>query len=322
MNPTAVLYDYEYYLTGLAQSRKTISKKLNLITLFMEVSDCDIREADEMSFIHFTDHLKEKELLPGTTCQYLSILRQFFNWLYKNDLILTSVADFIPTVKSTSREKAIFTSEEIGPFLDSIDESIRDRVFFELLYSSGLRCAEGLNLKWRNVFIKVRKLKVVQGKGGRDRFVPYSKSVALFLKQWKKLIYDGENSWVFLGESGGHLVNATMNKAFRRYLKAAGIEKEGLSIHSIRHSCATHLLEAGADVRYVSELLGHESMETTVRYTHPTEESQRKAYRMYHPRENAYYREIDKAYLKELAALRKRFEERQAFLDRYGRNDC
>lgn len=320
------LGEYEYYLKGLGLKKETIEGKLWMLSLFRESftkrGKDDLREAGEQDFIDFTNFLKEKELATETTNQYLSGLRQFFIWLYKNDLILRSVADFVPSVKIISKEKAIFTTDEINLFLDSIEDSMRNRVFFELLYSSGLRCSEALNLKWKEIFIGMRKLKVEQGKGNRDRYVPYSLSASVFLKKWKRISYKGDDSYLFPGtRAGGHITYGNMTKRFHKYLIEAGIEKKHLSIHSIRHSCATHLLEAGADVRYVSELLGHSSMETTVRYTHPSDESQRKAYRIYHPRENAYFKEIDKAYQEELTTLRHRFDQRKDFLDRTTRKD-
>lgn len=153
--------------------------------------------------------------------------------------------------------------------------------------------------------------KVSAGKGERDRYVPLSLVAAEFLKKWKKRAWEGQDSYLFPGHHEGRLAYSSIADRFKRHLERSGIEKEGLTIHSIRHSCATHLLEAGADVRYVNELLGHKSMETTVRYTHPSEESQRKAFRMYHPRENGYYREIDEEYKRDLETLRRKFRERE-----------
>lgn len=140
----------------------------------------------------------------------------------------------------------------------------------------------------------------------------------MFLKKWKKLSFKNSDSCVFPGSKDDHISYDVVCRGFRKYLKKSGIDKKGLTIHSIRHSCATHLLEAGADVRYVSELLGHNSIETTVKYTHPSQVSQRKACRMYHPRENSYFKEIDKPYLKELSTLRNRIKNRDKKL--YGKS--
>ena len=312
--------DYEHYLLGKGLKKRTVRQKLNHVIYFctsLPNEASDLREIGEKDFIRYVSSMKEKELAEGSIAQYVSSVRQFFTWLYKNDLILSPVAELIPEVKSTSKEKPIFTTDEMEYFLDTVGSHLRDRTFFELLYSSGLRCSEALKLKWKDVFIDSRKLKVEQGKGGYDRYVPFCSSAAFFLSKWKQRTPPSKDDFIFPGLSGGHLTYHCMSLRFRKYLFESGIRKPGLSIHSIRHSCATHLLEAGADVRYVSELLGHNSMETTVRYTHPTEESQRRAFRMYHPRENGYYREIDREYRKQLKALREKFHDRAEHVAKY-----
>ena len=147
--------------------------------------------------------------------------------------------------------------------------------------------------------------------------------MALFLRKWKKQRLGSNQDYIFPGDSSGHISYRTISDRFKKWLKESGITKEGLTIHSIRHSCATHLLEAGADVRYVSELLGHKSIETTVRYTHPSNESQIKAYKMYHPRENHYFKEIDKDYMRELNRLRDKIKSREEYILRVSsRKNC
>jgi integrase/recombinase XerD len=309
-----LLPEYEEYQRGRRLKEGTISKNLRALRFFydscLESEREDLRELQEKDFIHFVDTLRSRNLSGETINLYLSSVRQFFIWLYKNDLILTPLAELVPSVKAFSKVKSIFTVEEIRAFLESMEVGryFRDRVFFELLYSSALRCSEALKTKWREVSLKNRTLKVSAGKGERDRYVPLSLVAAEFLKKWKRRTWEGPDSYLFPGHHEGRIAYSSIAGRFKRHLERSGIEKEGLTIHSIRHSCATHLLEAGADVRYVNELLGHKSMETTVRYTHPSEESQRKAYRMYHPRENGYYREIDEEYEKDLETLRRRLE--------------
>lgn len=312
------LTEYQRYLEGRRLKTVTISGKLRALTFFHD--SCllygkeDVREMGEEDFIHFLEDLKERELSSGTINQYLSSLRQFFTWLYRNNQILVPSGEFVPSVKSISCEKVIFSPEEIGQFLDTIKKDLGDKVFFELLYSSALRCNEAIHLKWRDISLKSRTLKVIGGKGDRDRYVPLSKVASSLLKTWKKSIYYSANSYVFSGMSHGHACYKTMDSRFKKYLEESGIEKKGLTIHSIRHSTATHLLEAGADVRYVSELLGHKSLETTVRYTHLGDESMRRVYRTYHPRENGYFREIDSKYERELDLFRNRFKKREEYL--------
>ena len=108
---------------------------------------------------------------------------------------------------------------------------------------------------------------------------------------------------VFLRKRG-RLTKTMIWKAFTETLEKAAIEKQNRSVHSIRHSCATHLLEAGADIRTVSELLGHTSIETTARYTHVHLDGLKKMFKSYHPRENGMYREVDEAYLAALEKLK------------------
>lgn len=317
-----VLSEYLQYNRGRGFKESTVRDKGKSLGKFdsflISIGRRDLRETGEKEFIAYAEFLEAEELKASSRIHYLSAVRQFYIWLYKNDLIITPMADFVPQIKSRDKEKPIFTVEEVNRFLDVIEVSMRDRTIFELLYSSGLRVRELLNLKWCDYLEKERKLKVVQGKGGYDRYVPVSLTAAALIKTWKKVSYGGKNSYLFAGLYSGHLSQACVSQHFHKYLKEAEIMKKGLTVHSIRHSTATHLLEAGAGVRYVSELLGHQDMETTVRYTHPTEESQKKAYRMYHPRENSYYREIDDAYESELTRLRDRFRAREEHVEKYG----
>ena len=115
---------------------------------------------------------------------------------------------------------------------------------------------------------------------------------------------------VFIG-AGGRMSGQTINRLFKKLLDEIGMYKEGLSAHSIRHSCATHLLAHGADLRYVQELLGHESIETTTVYTHELYENMRRIYRTYHPRENELFKEVDDEYMRQLVELRARLLKRK-----------
>ena len=304
------LSEYERYLCGRRLRDGTVAMKLRALRYFDTYYGKDVRDVTEKDFLSFAAFLRDRELSAGTTNQYLSALRQFLHWLYKQNLLLTPLGELIPSVKGYSREKTIFTTEELDRFFDSMSGHFRDKVFFELLYSSALRCSEALNARWRDVDLKDRSLKIINGKGRRDRYVPISVPVTKLLKKWKKETRGRADKYIFPGNHKGRMVYASIDDRFRKHLNWSEIENEGLTIHSIRHSTATHLLEAGADVRYVSELLGHKSMETTVRYTHPSQESQKKAYRMHHPRENGYYKEIDDDYLKELDSLRKMLNRR------------
>lgn len=323
MTLSLCLEEYKEVLQGRSLSRQTISNWSRAIVLFDQLLQQkgkeDVRETLPEDFTDYAEFLEDSELASETRRQYLYALRRFFSWLYRNEVILTPLEGFVPVVKKIQKEKVLFTQEEIGCFLDAIEDNYHDRALFELLYSSGLRISEALNLKWKDVFMRNRKLWIKQGKGHRDRCVPFSRTASLFLKRWKKESRLRDDDYLFPGRYSQKkpISPFSIRQRFLKYLDKAEITREGLTIHSIRHSTATHLLEAGVDIRYVSELLGHENMETTAVYTHPTEDSQKKAFRMYHPRENGCYREIDQAYLKELQVLRKKLNARTQ-----KNNDC
>jgi site-specific recombinase XerD len=177
---------------------------------------------------------------------------------------------------------------------------------FELIYSSGLRVAEAASLKREDVNLDRREI-IVRGKGERDRLVPVSKLAAAFLE-----LYLGQRivpcMWVFPGgsrgiQTGSHIRPASISERFRDLLRRFDMDKKEISTHSIRHSTATHLLENGASVRHVQELLGHKSIETTVRYTHIQIDGLTKMYRKYHPREHELFETVDEEYYKQLNTL-------------------
>jgi len=202
------------------------------------------------------------------------------------------------------------TRDEITTFLEAIDTTtpvgLRDRTLFELIYSSGLRVSEAAALKVGNIDFE-RRLMVVRGKFDRDRMVPFSEVARDFLVRFLADKTDRLDAWVFEGfrgpTKGGHLRAMSISERFRNLLREFGMDAPELSTHSIRHSTATHLLENGASVRHVQELLGHKSIESTVRYTHVMTDGLQKVYRRHHPREHELYEVVDDEYERRLGAL-------------------
>jgi len=194
----------------------------------------------------------------------------------------------------------------MGRFLDSIDIDshlgLRDRTVFELMYSSGLRVGDASRLNVEDIDFENRMILIKRSKGGKDRIVPVSKVAMSFLKQH---LCGRTKGALFTGKQG-RLRPGAINTRLKKLLKEQNIYREGLSTHSIRYSIATHLLGNGADLRYVQELLGHDSIETTSHYTHDIYENMKRIYKSFHPRENEHYREIDGQYLKRFYAFLKR----------------
>jgi site-specific recombinase XerD len=195
------------------------------------------------------------------------------------------------------------TRDEITRFLERIEtgtkQGLKDRTLFELIYSSGLRVAEAAALKVGDIDF-VRRVMVVRGKFDRDRMVPISHVAHDFLVHFLGDRIETPDAWVFMGYAGQtrgrHISSKSVSERFRTLLRRFGMDKAEISTHSIRHSTATHLLENGASVRHVQELLGHASLESTVRYTHVMTDALAREYRKYHPREHELFEIVDTAY--------------------------
>jgi site-specific recombinase XerD len=251
-------------------------------------------------------------LRPGTINARFEAIRLLYSCLYRSGALgenpCHGLALAVPDPKAWTRRP--LTRDEITQFLESIDVTspvgLRDRALFELIYSSGLRVNEAACLKVGDIDFE-RRLMVVRGKFDRDRMVPVSEVARDFLVQYLGPKLDTPEAWIFVGTrgatKGGHLRSTTVSERFRFLLREKGMDKPELSTHSIRHSTATHLLENGASVRHVQELLGHRNIESTVRYTHVMTDSLGKVYRRHHPREHELYEEVDAEYLRRLSRL-------------------
>jgi site-specific recombinase XerD len=217
---------------------------------------------------------------------------------------ITPAAYLERTTKYPEHQKAIFTQPEMMQFLSSIprDTAVgqRDKTIFDLMYSSGLRSGEITRLVIADIDLAERILLIRQSKFAKDRVVALTKHSARQLARYLQN-RKSEQELVFPGRDGAGLSVSAIRKRFMHYLKRSGIQDRGQSPHSIRHSTATHLLENGADLRYVQELLGHESIQTTVGYTHQSHVHLRKMYKSFHPRENNLFAEVDTEYRSDIA---------------------
>jgi len=203
-----------------------------------------------------------------------------------------------------------FTLKEITEFLEQIDHStprgLRDRALFELMYSSGLRTSELASLTMSGIDLDRREI-VVHGKGSRDRMVPISEVARDFLRRYIGPRLSRVDEPVFLGTCGKGIGKPMRTKEitrrFHTLLIKFGIDGPGRCAHAVRHSTATHLLDNGASIRHIQELLGHKNIDTTARYTQVHTNELQKVYRRYHPGEHELFEAVDEAYLKRLDAL-------------------
>jgi site-specific recombinase XerD len=320
------IFLFKRYLEGLKYKKSSLSVKDYSLNLFAEylhsigreriadVTTADLREYAGTLLTRVSKRRK-KNFSKGTVEIHLSTLRIFFRFLLKNEMILVNpVEDLDFEVRGDEKVRDIFSVDEMAEFLDSIDISeergLRDRAVFELMYSSGLRIGEAVKLDVSDLDFAERILKVTEGKGGKDRHIPFSEVAGYFVKRYiesgrrrmvKRVRIDFQDA-LFLTVHG-RMTKENVKYRFDRLLSNMDLGGKYITPHSIRHTTATHLLESGADVRYVQELLGHEDIKTTVRYTHLAMENLKRVYRSYHPRENMYSEEIDGKYLEDVSRL-------------------
>ena len=199
----------------------------------------------------------------------------------------------------------ILSEADIVAVLEGIDTRTtggrRDRAVYELIYSAGLRVSEATKLKWEDVNLEDRLASIRQSKFDKDRVVPLTHEAVEMLR--RHLAGRPAQGWVF-SQGGKPLNSSNVNRRFKILAEKAGVYRPGVTVHQLRHACASHLIAHGADIRYVQELLGHESIQTTVRYTRDQVEQVRRYYRSHHPRENQLYLEVDGAYRTRIEALK------------------
>jgi integrase/recombinase XerD len=227
-----------------------------------------------------------------TTARYLSSLNGFFSYLIENNYLETNPMDKIPSAKISRNLPPVLSFYEIEKILDSPGTGdklgLRDKAVLEILYSCGLRVSELINLTNADLFFNEEVIRVL-GKGSKERIVPIGASAVKWINEYlrasRPLLENKSKSGniVFLNKRGTKLSRMGVWKIVDRYTKEAGIDKE-VHPHTFRHSFATHLLEGGADLRAVQEMLGHSDISTTQIYTHIDREYIKQMHKDFHPR--------------------------------------
>lgn len=243
--------------------------------------------------------LKAADLSPRSLAQAVVAFRQFFRWALEDGLIATNPMEDVEIPKFTARLPVVLSETDVEHVLDAPGEAspvgLRDRAILELLYGSGLRISEALGLDIVDVNL-VQGFVIARGKGRKERVVPISppcrEAVQRYLRDGRPLLVAkrrpatggrSRRDPLFVTARGTVLTRQGFFKNLQKYGIQAGVIKR-LSPHKLRHSFATHLVEGGADLRAVQEMLGHASIATTEIYTHVSRAHLRKVYRKAHPR--------------------------------------
>ncbi|MBI4186697.1 MAG: tyrosine recombinase XerC [Chloroflexi bacterium] len=249
-----------------------------------------LREIDKQAVRNYLSHLKEQGLAKTSIACKLSAIRSFYRYLVREGMISTSPVATTPSPKLDKRLPSFLTIEEVNRLLEapglSTPQGLRDRALLELLYSSGMRVSELSRLNLEQVNLDTREIRV-WGKGSRERIVlmgkPAAEALGLYLVQARpKLLHKKSSGAVFLNRYGERLPERRVQKILEVYSRKAGMPKK-VHPHMLRHTFATHMLNGGADLRVVQELLGHSSLSSTQIYTHVTKSQAKKVYLSAHP---------------------------------------
>ena len=273
-----VLKEYLIYINNVKNySQNTIKSYSSDIKHYFENTE-SIGE-----FSSYLKHLNKNRYSKTSINRKITSIRTFLFWAVDNDYFNQNQIKIVNNLKVEKKLPNVLTSSYINRLLDSLPESsqkdLRDKAILELMYSSGLRVSEVSNLTLNSIN-KNNSLRVL-GKGSKERVLPMTKRAYVCIKKYieisrSKFENDKSKNYLFLGVRGGQL----SDREIRRIVKF----RTGTFPHSIRHTFATHLLEGGADLRIVQELLGHNDPSTTQIYTHVSKKQLQKKYKQSHPR--------------------------------------
>ncbi|WP_027088983.1 site-specific tyrosine recombinase XerD [Thomasclavelia saccharogumia] len=284
----------QYLIVEKGLSKNTILAYLNdLNKFFIYLNDIhQIYEIENISKEHIRLYLKELSKINSSTSitRKLVSLRMFFAFLVKDKIIDVNIMNDFDLPKIDKKLPVVLSEQEMQEILDSIvvedHLSSRNRCMLELMYATGLRISELINLNVSSVNIYMGYIKVI-GKGNKERIVPIGavakKILSDYLNNYREEFIKKESSLLFFNNHGNKMSREEFYIILKQIIRQTSVNKK-VSPHTIRHSFATHLLENGADLRSIQELLGHSDISTTTIYTHISNQKIKKEYQQFHPR--------------------------------------
>lgn len=294
----AVIKDYKIFLQlEKALSSASIEAYLHdveLLKIFFEEHhpELSISSIEWSHLQQFFNEMQEREWAVNSYVRLVSGIKSFFSYLMITELIAANPMEFMDAPKVQRKLPEVLTVSEINQLFAAIDHSSpegqRNRAILETMYSSGLRVSELINLKISQLYLDLGFIKVL-GKGSKERLIPIGDEAVKYITIYLKFVRShisvqkGQEDFLFLNRRGRSLSRVWIFKIIKEVAVQAGIQKN-IFPHSLRHSFATHLVERGADLRAVQEMLGHESITTTEIYTHLDQGFLRKTLEKYHPR--------------------------------------
>ena len=273
-----------YTVINYENDLNTFFSYLNIETI------TSLNEVDYKIIRNYLVYLYDKNYSKASISRHISSLRSFYKYLLKEGYIKDNPMIFISNPKQDKKLPKFLYEEEVEKIFSYPDLSnpkgIREEAILEFLYSTGVRASELCNTKIKDISFSERKIKIL-GKGSKERYVLYGKRLEdilnLYLEKSRPFFLKEDSPYLFLNDSGGQLHDRRVRTIIDNLLKKHA-SKIHISPHMLRHSFATHMLNNGADLRSVQELLGHEDLSTTQIYTHISNERLRNVYLNAHPR--------------------------------------
>ena len=285
---------YSQLERGLSENTITAYRQdLMEFIFFLEKENFESWPTEAVDIDAFLARQKDLNKATSSISRMISSLRKFYQWLARQNIQKLNPMIEIDSPKKEKSFPIALSENEIQELLNAPDVNkklgLRDRALLEVMYATGIRVSEAINLKLEDIHPDLRLIKVF-GKGSKERLVPINEVALQWLQKYEKEVRDplilksGKyNDYTFLNSRGRALTRQAVWQIIKRYCTIAGIDKD-VTPHTLRHTFATHLLENGADLRVVQEILGHSDISTTQIYTNLTQKHILQVYKETHPR--------------------------------------
>ena len=263
----------------------------DLEQLFDYLGDTDLSSVDHKTLRQFMAHLMKLNIKKASIARKLSAIRTFFHYLNRQGILENNPARLVSTPRREKRLPFVLTADDAQRLMEAPgtkrpgahDTELRDRTVLEVLYSTGIRASELIGINKDDIDHNDRLIRI-RGKGRKERIVPVGARALDAIDAYVgENVKGADNAALFTGPSGKRLTARTVQRILENYRKNLGLLQKA-SPHTLRHSFATHMLESGADLRAIQELLGHASLSTTQRYTHLNLDSLMETYDKAHPK--------------------------------------
>ena len=282
---------YEDYLKiDKKYSKNTLLSYMNDINKFNEyIKNKDFKKIEKKDVISYLDNERKKGMKDRTLSHNLIVIKNFYKYLYRIGEVKESPIQTIELPKLKKALPHVLSVEEVDKILDielNDKYDYRNKAMLELMYSSGLRISELVNLKIQDIDLSENIVRVC-GKGSKERIIPIGDYATNYLKIYineyrRGFIKKQVNDYLFLNSRGNNISRQALFKLIKQIIRDKNIKKD-VSPHTLRHSFATHMLENGADLRSIQELLGHSDISTTQIYTHVSNRVLKENYEESHP---------------------------------------